>query len=149
MSTSSAPGNHANVGSVGDDETAGFKGGAAKARLQEHIEGIQKRLDFLKGMFEGKDLSPFNSSDFKKAIEDHYSLVGARYALLESYMPESPADWLIDPDQREDLAKALGFAVGGASTAKAPSGLDPALTTNPAAQAALAAGADLIGDDSD
>ena len=130
-------------------------GGAAFQQLSKHVQGCEGRYNQLKELFKDADLSPLNSTDFQKFLEDHYSLLAMRYVVTNTFVPGDGSSEPVPGMDATELAKLLGFGVSEAKLDDAkedipvPTGMEPGFAAHPAVQLALEAGADLMGDDED
>ena len=119
------------------------------ARLKTHVETVTARYTEMVELFAGSPISPMESKDLRKFIEETLSEIAMSYVVLGTFELRALDPNATDPKTAE--ARAKGFTVSGGSpeTPTMPDGVDPAFFNSAAARAALEAGFDITKDTGD
>jgi len=118
---------------------------SAYERLKDRLDTLNHRVKDLEAICREHRITPLKAKNFMGVYEDAIVQASLTYVLKGIYVDPVGGDGLPDPaKEKEEALKKDGFVV---SSGKPTDSLDPALANLPFARAAIAAGADLIGED--
>ena len=117
------------------DQLGSYSQEDAFAALKSYTEAVKSRLTQLRELFSGEEIDPTANPEFKKFVSDQLATYTMYYAVTGRLPSERS-------QLSEDIAKMMGV-VTNEGFGDSPAGLDPALASNVAAQAAWDAGIDL------
>jgi hypothetical protein len=89
-----------------------------KERLKQLNDEVLQRYGEVKGMFEGKDISPVGHADFMAFIHNHLAFLNMHYVVFGTVPDVHKGDEYDPSHAKEEQIKNAGFAVSGNTSVK-------------------------------